>query len=139
MKAIDVALLDARGRVLEGHLRRVEAALPAAPETFRHGIAVFDVVTFNLLLSIQIVLDLGIHACIHHGLQAPSSYDDAFARLEHAGVIADPIADHLEKAAAFRDACIHAFDQVDPLAIHRAARVLPTDLRGFMAALRAAL
>ena len=44
MKAIDIALLDARGRVLEGHLRRVEAALPAAPETFRHGIAVFDVV-----------------------------------------------------------------------------------------------
>ena len=73
-----------------------------------------------------------VFACIHFRLQAPASYDDAVARLAHAGRIADTLADPLEKAANFRDALVHAFDDIDAASIYRAARVLPGDLRSFM-------
>ena len=55
--------------------------------------------------------------------------DDANPNLK----FSDPLADRLEKAANFRDAFVHAFDDLDAAAIYRAARVLPDDLRMFMA------
>lgn len=133
MKAIAPDLLRQRSRVLEAHLRRIAEALPQDPSLFRPGTDAADIVSFNLLCGIQVVLDLAVFACIHFGLQAPASYDDAIARLAHDGRISDPLADRLEKAAVFRDGFVHAFVDLDAAAIYRAARVLPDDLRMFMA------
>ncbi len=133
MKAIDPELLRERTRVLEYHLGRIKECLPADPLSFKRGTDAADVVSLHLLFGIQVVLDLSIFACIHFGLQAPASYDDAVARLAHAGRIPDSLADRLEKAATFRDAFVHAFEQLDAASIYRAARVLPDDLRMFMA------
>lgn len=132
MKAIDPALVRDRTRVLEAHLARIEGALPADAADFRRDTDAADVVSLHLLFGIQVVLDLSIFACIHFGLQAPASYDDAVARLEHAGRISGPLSDRLEKAATFRDAFVHAFDEIDAASIYRAAKVLPGDLRLFM-------
>lgn len=132
MKAIDPDLIHERAGVLESHLARIAEAMPAEPSLFRRGSDAADVVSLHLFFGIQIVLDLSIFACIHFGLQAPASYDDAVARLAHAGRISDALADRLEQAANFRDAFVHAFDDLDPASIYRAARVLPGDLRLFM-------
>lgn len=132
MRAIDAGLVRERSDVLERHLERIEAALPRDPGSFELRTDAADVVSLHLLFGIQVVLDLAVFACIHFGLQAPASYDDAVARLAHAGRIADPLADRLEKAATFRDAFVHAFDDIDAASIYRAARVLPADLRLFM-------
>ena len=133
MKAIDAELLRQRSRVLETHLGRIQDALPADAVAFKRGTDPVDVVSLHLLFGIQVVLDLAVFACIHFGLQAPASYDEAVARLAHAGRISDPLAERLEKAANFRDAFVHAFDDLDPATIYRAARALPDDLRMFMA------
>ncbi len=133
MKAIDPELLRERAGVLEPHLARMRQGLPEDPAAFKRGTDAADVVSLHLLFGIQVVLDLSIFACIHFGLQAPASYDDAVARLAHAGRITDPLADRLEKAANFRDAFVHAFDQLEAASIYRAARVLPDDLRMFLA------
>ncbi len=132
MSAIDPEFVADRTQVLENHLRRIQAALPQDSAEFKPGTDAADVVSLHLLLGIQVVLDFAIFACIHFGLQAPASYEDAVARLEHAGHITDPLADRLEKAAEFRDAFVHAFEQLDAPSIFRAARVLPDDLRIFM-------
>ncbi len=126
-------LLGERTRVLESHLNRIEEALPADPAALKRGSDAADVVSLHLLLAIQVVLDLSIFACIHFGLQAPASYDDAVARLAHAGRITDALAERLEQAATFRDAFIHAFEQLEAPSIYRAAKALPDDLRMFMA------
>ena len=133
MKALDPALLKERSQVLETHLARIKDALPADPLAFNRGADAADVVSLHLLFGIQVVLDLSVFACIHFGLPAPASYEDAVARLAHAGRITDSLADRLEKAAAFRDAFVHAFDDLDAASIYRAAKVLPDDLRMFMA------
>jgi uncharacterized protein YutE (UPF0331/DUF86 family) len=132
MKAIDPDLIHERAGVLESHLVRIAEAMPAEPALFKRGSDAADVVSLHLFFGIQIVLDLSIFACIHFGLQAPASYDDAVARLAHAGRISDALADRLEQAANFRDAFVHAFDDLDPASLYRAARVLPGDLRLFM-------
>ena len=133
MKTIDPELLRERTRVLEVHLARIKEALPAQASDFKRGTDPADVVSLHLLFAIQVVLDISIFACIHFGLQAPASYDDAIARLEHAGRLSAALADRLEKAASFRDAFVHAFDDLDAASIYRAAKVLPDDLRMFMA------
>ena len=133
MKALDPELLKERSQVLETHLARIKDALPADPLAFNRGADAADVVSLHLLFGIQVVLDLSVFACIHFGLPAPASYEDAVARLAHAGRITDSLADRLEKAAAFRDAFVHAFDDLDAASIYRAAKVLPDDLRMFMA------
>ena len=135
MKAIDQDFLRERTSVLDAHLARVTERLPSNAVEFARGADVMDAVSLHLLLGIQVVLDLAIFACIHFGLQAPASYDDAMGRLEHGGYIEDPLADRLEKAAAFRDAFVHASDEIDPAAVYRAAKVLPDDLRAFVASL----
>ena len=132
MKAIDADLVRERTAVLESHLERIEVTLPKDPTSFALRTDAADVVSLHLLFGIQVVLDLAVFACIHFGLQAPASYDDAVARLAHAGHISDALADRLEKAANFRDAFVHAFDEIDAASIYRAARVLPADLRSFM-------
>lgn len=133
MKAVDPELLRERSRVLEGHLGRIEGALPADALVFKRGTDTADVVSLHLLFGIQVVLDLAVFCCIHFGLQAPAGYDDAVARLAHAGRISDPLAERLEKAANFRDAFVHSFDDIDAGSIYRAAKALPDDLRMFMA------
>ena len=133
MKAVDADLLRERSRVLETHLGRIKDALPADALTFKRGTDAVDVVSLHLLFGIQVVLDLAVFACIHFGLQAPASYDEAVARLAHAGRISDPLAERLEKAANFRDAFVHAFDDFEPATVYRAAKALPDDLRMFMA------
>lgn len=132
MRAIDTDLVRERAAVLEGHLERIEATLPRDPASFVLGTDAADVVSLHLLFGIQVVLDLAVFACIHFGLQAPASYDDAVARLAHDGRISDDLADRLEKAATFRDAFVHAFEELDAASIYRGARVLPADLRLFM-------
>ena len=133
MKAIDPNLLSERSRVLETHLARLREVLPAEAGQFVGGTQVAEVIALHLLVSIQIVLDLSVFACIHFGLQAPASYDDAVARLAHAGRIDGALAIRLENAATFRDAFVHAYDEVDPASIHRFAKNLPDDLRMFIA------
>ena len=133
MRVLDPVLIRERSRVLEAHLGRIAEALPPDPALFKRGADAVEVVSLHLLCGILVVLDLAVFACIHFGLQAPSSYEDAVACLAHSGRIADPLADRLEKAARLRDAFVHGFDDLDPPAIHRAARVYPDDLRMFMA------
>lgn len=133
MKAVDPELMRERSRVLEGHLGRIEAALPADALAFKRGTDTADVVSLHLLFGIQVVLDLAVFCCIHFGLQAPASYGDAVALLAHAGRLSDPLAERLEKAANFRDAFVHAFDDIDAGSTYRAARALPDDLRMFVA------
>ena len=133
MRSIDREFLGERTRVLEAHLARIQEALPKDSESFKRASDAGDVVSLHLLFAIQIVLDLSIFACINFGLQAPASYDDAVARLAHAGRISDALAERLENIAAFRDSFVHAFENVDAVSIYRAAKATPDDLRMFMA------
>jgi uncharacterized protein YutE (UPF0331/DUF86 family) len=84
----------------------------------------------------QIVIDLAMSACLLLNLGTPSSYGDAFRRLQQAHIIASPVADRLVRAAGFCNVVAHAYDTLDMTRVHRAATEGPADLRAFLALLR---
>jgi uncharacterized protein YutE (UPF0331/DUF86 family) len=75
-------------------------------------------------------------ACLSLKLGTPSSYADAFRRLEQARIIDTPLADRLVRAAGFRNIVAHAYETLDMRRVHAAAKDGPGDLLGFIARLR---
>lgn len=74
-------------------------------------------------------------ACVSLGAGTPRSYADAFRRIQSQGVIDESLADHLVRAAGFRNVVAHAYESLDMRRVHRAAAHGPPDLRAFIQAL----
>ena len=68
-------------------------------------------------------------------LGTPSSYADAFRKLQRAGIVPEDLADRLVRAAGFRNLVAHAYESLDMRRVHLAASRGPADLRRFLAIL----
>ena len=121
---------------VERHLARVAGRLPASPSQIQPMTVASDAVILHLWQATQIVIDLAMSACLSLNLGTPSSYGDAFRRLQQADIIDGPVADRLVRAAGFRNVVAHAYDTLDMARVHRAATEGPADLRAFLALLR---
>lgn len=137
MSALDREVLAEKAAAVERHLARVASKLPA--DALSPGSDACDSVVLHLWQAVQIVIDLGVSACVKLGLGAPPTYGDAFARLAGAGHIDRALADRLARAAGFRNVVAHAYEALDLARVHAAATHGPADLRAFLARLRSAL
>jgi uncharacterized protein YutE (UPF0331/DUF86 family) len=133
VSVLDRAVLAERAMALERHLARVAARLPATPAELQPSTDASDAVILHLWQATQIVIDLGMTACLAFNLGTPSSHADAFRRLQRAGVIEEPLADRLVRAAGFRTVVAHAYEALDMNRVHQAAVTGPSDLRRFLA------
>ena len=122
--------------VVERHLTRVVDRLPLDPSGFLPASDASDAVILHLSQATQVVIDLATSACLHFKLGAPLSYADAFRRLSDASLLDADLASRLGRAAGFRNVVAPAYDQLDMVRVHRAAREGPADLRAFLATLR---
>lgn len=136
MASLDRAVLAERTIAVDRHLRRVADRLPVDPRDFTPATDASDAVILHLWQAVQVVIDLGLSACLHLRLGTPESYGDAFRRLAEAGVIDPELATRLQQAAGFRNLVAHAYDDLDMARIHQAAVEGPSDLRSFLASLR---
>ncbi len=136
MSVLDRAVLAERVMAVERHLARVAARLPATPSELRPTTDPSDAVILHLWQATQIVIDLAMAACLSFNLGTPSSYADAFRRLQSGSVIDEGLAEHLVRAAGFRNVVAHAYEALDMNRVHEAATNGPADLRRFLAALR---
>lgn len=136
MSPLDRATLAERSMAVERILRRVAERLPSSPAAFEPATDASDAVILHLWQATQIVIDLAMTACLALDLGTPSSYGDAFRRLQQAHIIEDPLAERLIKAAGFRNVVAHAYGTIDMLRVHRAATDGPADLRASLARLR---
>lgn len=132
---LDRAVLAERSMAVERHLARVRDRLPASVENFQPASDASDAVILHLWQATQIVIDMAMRTCLTMNLGTPSSYADAFRRLETANVISAEVAGRLAKAAGFRNVVAHAYDTLDMARVHEAASRGPSDLRAFLAAL----
>ncbi len=117
-------------------LERAASRLPAEASEMRPATDASDAVILHLWQAVQIVIDLAVSACLHWNLGAPASYADAFRRLSNAGIVEEPLAERLARAAGFRNVIAHAYDALDMTRVFGAARKGPADLEAFLAALR---
>jgi uncharacterized protein YutE (UPF0331/DUF86 family) len=133
---LDRAVLADRVMTVERHLARVAERLPATPSELRPSTDASDAVILHLWQATQIIIDLAMAACLSFHLGTPSSYADAFRRLQTGGVIDESLADRMVRAAGFRNVVAHAYESLDMARVHEAATKGPADLRRFLAALR---
>jgi uncharacterized protein YutE (UPF0331/DUF86 family) len=92
---------------VERHLARVAARLPSSADALQPATDASDAVILHLWQATQIVIDLAMAACLALKLSTPSSYADAFRRLEGAGVLDAELAARLVRAAGFRNVVAH--------------------------------
>ncbi|MBI3783131.1 MAG: DUF86 domain-containing protein [Deltaproteobacteria bacterium] len=136
MGALDRPVLAERAATVERHLARVAERLPRVPADLVATSDASDTVILHLWQAVQIVIDLGLSACLHFNLGTPESYGDAFRRLADAGFLESDLAQRLAQAAGFRNLVAHAYEGLDMERVHRAATEGPADLRAFLARLR---
>lgn len=136
MSVLDRAVLAERTMAVDRHLRRVADRLPTSTAELKPSTDVSDAVTLHLWQATQIVIDLAMAACLSLKLGTPSSYADAFRRLQQAGVVDAGLADRLVRAAGFRNIVAHAYETLDMARVYIAAKEGPADLLAFLARLR---
>jgi uncharacterized protein YutE (UPF0331/DUF86 family) len=136
VSALDPAVLAERAMAVERHLARVAERLPADAGDMQPSTDASDAVILHLWQATQVVIDMAMAGCLSLSLGTPSSYADAFRRLQGAGVIEAPLADRLVRAAGFRNVVAHAYDALDLRRVHQAAKDGPADLRLFLARIR---
>jgi hypothetical protein len=85
--------------IVDRHLQRVAARLPATAAELHPTTDASDAVILHLWQATQIVIDLAMSACFAMKLGTPSSYADAFQRLHGARVIGAESTDRLVRAA----------------------------------------
>ena len=136
MSALDREGLAERTAAVERHLRRVADRLPANADALKPFSDPSDAVVLHLWQAVQIVIDLSLSACLHFGLGTPAGYADAFRKLADAGILEQPLADRLVRAAGFRNVVAHAYETLDMKIVHRAATHGPADRRELLRRLR---
>lgn len=136
MTELDALVLAERAAAVQGHLRRVQARLPAEPADLQPMSDTTDAVVLHLWQAIQIVIDLAVSACVRLGLGSPPTYGDAFRRLGAHGSIDGELAERLARAAGFRNVIVHAYANLDLRRLHVVASTGPADLLEFLAAMR---
>jgi uncharacterized protein YutE (UPF0331/DUF86 family) len=136
VSVFDRAVLAERTMAVERHLLRVADRLPASASEMQPAADASDAVILHLWQATQIVIDLAMAACLSLKLGTPSSYADAFRRLEAAKVIEPALAGRLVRAAGFRNVVAHAYDTLDMARVYTTAREGPADLLAFLAVLR---
>lgn len=133
---LDASLLAEKTMAVERHLQRVADRLPAQVDDFKAGTDASDAVILHLWQAVQIVIDLALAACMRLRLGTPTTYADAFRRLQTAGVLDADLAERLTRAAGFRNVVAHAYEDLDMTRVFRAASDGPHDLRKFLGILR---
>lgn len=84
-----------------------------------------------LLISVEIILDIGGHLLVEKFKVSPDDYSDIITKLGNNGVIGGDFAKKQEGIARFRNLLIHEYDKVDENRVISYAREAPAIFRKF--------
>lgn len=135
MSPLDRDVLAEKIAAVERHLARVRDKLPEDPENLKPSTDATDAVVLHLWQAVQIAIDVALAACVRRNLGTPATYGEAFRRLADDGLLEQDLAQRLVRAAGFRNAIVHAYENLDLHRVHEAASKGPDDVRAFFAAI----
>lgn len=128
---VDLGVLTAKLHDLVERIDRVRAHRPATAASLAADQDLLDLVSFNLMLAVQLCLDVASHLIGDEGWAPAVTAADAFRRLFEHGVISPSTAEVLGKAVGLRNVVAHGYADVDPEQIFRAAEQDLGDLEQF--------
>ena len=128
---VNKSLLVAKLAELHERMERVRSHTPAGPEQLELDRDALDIVSFNLMLCVQVCSDIASHLIADERWASARSLAEAFARLEQHGVISAASAAALKQAVGLRNVLAHGYAQLDIEACFRAATTGLTELNAF--------
>jgi uncharacterized protein YutE (UPF0331/DUF86 family) len=124
-------LVAAKLAELAERVARVRAKCPASADQLAADLDALDIVSFNLMLAVQLCADIASHISADEGWLPAKSLAEGFTRLEQHGVINATLADNLRRAVGLRNVVAHGYGRVDASFVFAAATNGLTDLSDF--------
>jgi uncharacterized protein YutE (UPF0331/DUF86 family) len=124
-------VITAKLAELADRIERVRSRCPAAANELETDRDALDLVSFNLMLCVQICADIASHVIADEGWPASSTLAGAFNRLRDQGVLSAATAESLCKAVGLRNVVAHGYAGVNPVMVYAAATTGVRDLEAF--------
>lgn len=118
---VDPDLLAAKLTELQDRVARVREHVPEDREALGADRDALDLVSFNLMLAVQVCADIASHVIADEGWPAATGMAQAFHRLAEHGVIEPATAEALARAVGLRNVVAHGYARVDPKLVHSGA------------------
>jgi len=128
---VNRSLLSSKLTDLADRLTRVRAHGARSVEELKADRDAFDIVSFNLMLAVQICSDIASHLIADEHWPAAKNLAEGFLRLEEQGVLPSPVAQALRKAVGLRNVVAHGYAGIDAVAVHAAATQGVADIEAF--------
>jgi uncharacterized protein YutE (UPF0331/DUF86 family) len=128
---VKVDLVAAKLAQLADRIARIELHRPLSLEALAADRDALDLLSFNLLLCVQVCADIASHIISDEGLLPAGNLAQSFARLQEHGVIGQDVLGPIQRAVGLRNVVAHGYERVDPNMVFRAATEGVLDLRAF--------
>jgi uncharacterized protein YutE (UPF0331/DUF86 family) len=110
---------------------RVRAKCPASAQALAADPDALDIVSFNLMLAVQVCADIASHITSDERWVPAKSLAEGFTRLQEHGVLGADTADRLRRAVGLRNVVAHGYGRVDATSVFAAASGGLSDLSDF--------
>lgn len=128
---VDADVIAAKLVELTDRVGRVRHHRPGDAEELAQDRDALDLVSFNLMLAVQVCTDIASHLIADEGWPPAKNLAEAFHRLHEHAVITGETAEALARATGLRNVVAHVYAQADPELVFRAASSGLKDLERF--------
>lgn len=128
---VDKDLLAAKLVELSDRLAQVRRHVPGSAAALAADRDALDIVSFNLMLAVQVCADLASHLIADAGWPPARSLAEAFSRLEERGVLTAGTAEALRRAVGLRNVVAHGYARLEVPRAFDAASAGTADLERF--------
>jgi uncharacterized protein YutE (UPF0331/DUF86 family) len=128
---VDKDLLTAKLIELAARVAQIRRHVPASAAELAADRDALDIVSFNLMLAVQVCADLASHFIADAGWAPARSVAESFTRLEEQGVLTAPTAEALRRAVGLRNVVAHGYARLDVPRAFAAASSGSGDLERF--------
>lgn len=134
---VNADLVSAKLVELAARVLQIRRHVPATAAELLENADALDLVSFNLMLAVQICADIASHIVADEAWPPARSLAEGFDRLNEHDVVDVTVAAALRKAVGLRNTVAHGYSGVDVAAVHAAATAGVSDLDAFAAQISA--
>jgi uncharacterized protein YutE (UPF0331/DUF86 family) len=124
-------LVTAKLAELAERAARVRAKCPPSGAALAADPDALDIVSFNLMLAVQLCADIAAHITTDERWAPAKSLAEGFTRLQEHGVLEANTAEQLRRAVGLRNVVAHGYGRVDPIFVFAGATDGLSDLSDF--------
>jgi uncharacterized protein YutE (UPF0331/DUF86 family) len=103
-------------------ISRIREKTPETVGQLESDLDLQDIITVNLERAVQMSVDIGSHIIADIESPAPETMAEAFVILEKNSFITGDVSEKMQKAVAFRNIAVHAYQKMNWNIVHKIAK-----------------